>query len=86
MSKNTSCKRCNGVGYTDVDILPGIQPENCHRCNGTGTEPFWTRSPEAWEIEYRRQATEVGVAVDLQDAVIDLCLHSTITCRVRRRP
>lgn len=68
--KTTKCKRCNGAGHTDVDILPGIPHEPCNRCNGCGNEPTYLRSWAAWEIEFRRQATANSVPLDFQDGIV----------------
>ena len=65
------CKRCDGIGHTEVDVLPGFPPELRHRCNGSKVEPFWANYSEAWEVAYRRLATAAGVALDFQDMVVE---------------
>lgn len=67
-----ACRRCKGVGHTDVDILPGIPHVPCNRCNGCGKEPAWLRSWSAWEVEFRRQATAGGTPLDFQDMIVDM--------------
>lgn len=71
----SECRDCGGRGAKDdVTALPGLPPVTCGRCRGTGKEPPWAYSVEAWEAAFRREATEAGVSLDIQDDIVRVAL------------